>query len=49
MPEALPVLVVEDDDALREALTDTLELSGYTAIERMPSRPWPGWRKAIQG
>jgi len=32
MPEALPVLVVEDDDALREALTDTLELSGYTAI-----------------
>lgn len=32
MAEALPVLVVEDDDALREALTDTLELSGYTAI-----------------
>jgi two-component system response regulator FlrC len=32
MAEILPVLVVEDDDALREALTDTLELSGYTAI-----------------
>ncbi|WP_137936349.1 sigma-54 dependent transcriptional regulator [Chitinivorax sp. B] len=26
----LPVLVVEDDDALREALLDTLTLSGYT-------------------
>jgi two-component system response regulator FlrC len=32
MAEILPVLVVEDDDALREALTDTLELSGYSAI-----------------
>ncbi len=32
MPEALPVLVIEDDDALREALGDTLELAGYTAI-----------------
>ena len=31
MPEALPILVVEDDSALREALTDTLELSGYAA------------------
>jgi len=29
---ALPVLIVEDDDALREALVDTLELGGYTAI-----------------
>jgi len=31
VPEALPILVVEDDAALREALTDTLELSGYAA------------------
>ncbi len=31
MPEILPVLVVEDDDSLREALLDTLELSGYPA------------------
>ena len=31
MPETLPVLVVEDDDSLREALLDTLELSGYAA------------------
>ncbi len=27
--EALPILIVEDDAALREALVDTLELSGY--------------------
>lgn len=32
MPDALPVLVVEDDAALREALADTLELAGYAAI-----------------
>lgn len=32
MPEALPILVVEDDAALREALTDTLELAGYQAM-----------------
>jgi len=31
MAEALPILVVEDDAALREALMDTLELSGYAA------------------
>lgn len=29
---ALPVLIVEDDDALREALVDTLELGGYAVI-----------------
>ncbi|MEW5771844.1 MAG: sigma-54 dependent transcriptional regulator [Pseudomonadota bacterium] len=29
MPDALPILVVEDDAALREALQDTLELAGY--------------------
>ncbi|MBU1664235.1 MAG: sigma-54 dependent transcriptional regulator [Gammaproteobacteria bacterium] len=31
MAEALPILVVEDDAPLREALMDTLELSGYAA------------------
>ncbi len=29
----LPVLIVEDDSALREALRDTLELSGYRVLE----------------
>lgn len=29
MAEALPILVVEDDGPLREALSDTLELAGY--------------------
>jgi two-component system, response regulator FlrC len=29
----LPVLIVEDDAALREALHDTLELSGYRVLE----------------
>lgn len=29
----LPLLIVEDDDALREALRDTLELSGYRVLE----------------
>jgi two-component system response regulator FlrC len=32
MAESLPVLVVEDDPALREAITDTLEMAGYSAI-----------------
>ncbi|MDP2833206.1 MAG: sigma-54 dependent transcriptional regulator [Pseudomonadota bacterium] len=31
MAEPLPILVVEDDPPLREALMDTLELSGYAA------------------
>ena len=31
MAETLPILVVEDDPDLREALVDTLELSGYVA------------------
>lgn len=29
---ALPVLIVEDDDALREALSDTLELGGFEVV-----------------
>ncbi len=32
MAEALPILVVEDDPSLREALTDTLEMAGYSAV-----------------
>ena len=32
MSEICPILVVEDDPALREALTDTLEMAGYRAI-----------------
>ena len=29
---ALPILVVEDDHELREALSDTLKLAGYNVI-----------------
>ena len=29
---ALPILVVEDDHELREALSDTLKLAGYKVI-----------------
>ena len=32
MTQSLPILVVEDDAALREAVCDTLELSGQTVI-----------------
>ncbi|MDX2502884.1 MAG: sigma-54 dependent transcriptional regulator, partial [Gammaproteobacteria bacterium] len=32
-PQAPLILVVEDDAALREALTDTLELGGYNVLE----------------
>lgn len=32
-PQAPLILVVEDDEALREALTDTLELGGYNVLE----------------
>lgn len=32
MAETLPVLVVEDDAPLREALSDTLELAGYSVM-----------------
>jgi two-component system response regulator FlrC len=34
----LPVLIVEDDAALREALRDTLELSGYRVLEASDGR-----------
>jgi len=32
MPDVLPILVVEDDAPLREALADTLELAGYSVM-----------------
>jgi two-component system response regulator FlrC len=32
MPKALPILVVEDDAPLREALADTLDLAGYSVM-----------------
>ncbi len=32
IPKPLPILIAEDDSALREALTDTLELAGYEVI-----------------
>ena len=43
MAETLPVLVVEDDDDLREALTDTLELSGYAAISTADAEQALAW------
>ena len=32
-PRPLPILIVEDDAALREALVDTLGLAGYQVVE----------------
>jgi two-component system response regulator FlrC len=43
MAEALPVLVVEDDPALREALTDTLEMAGYSAIAAADAEQALSW------
>jgi two-component system, response regulator FlrC len=43
MAEALPVLVVEDDANLREALTDTLELAGYSAIAASDAEQALAW------
>lgn len=43
MPETLPVLVVEDDTALREALADTLDISGYTAIATADAEAALAW------
>ena len=43
MAETLPVLVVEDDKNLREALTDTLELAGYTAIPASDAEQALAW------
>jgi two-component system response regulator FlrC len=43
MPETLPVLVVEDDADLREALVETLELSGYTAYAAADAEQALAW------
>lgn len=43
MADALPVLVVEDDRNLREALTDTLELAGYAAIPAADAEQALAW------
>ena len=43
MAETLPVMVVEDDADLREALTDTLELAGYTAIATADAEQALAW------
>lgn len=43
MSDALPILVVEDDAALREALTDTLELAGYAAMAAADAEQALAW------
>ena len=43
MPESRPVLVVEDDPALREALTDTLEIAGYNVISTSNAEQALAW------
>jgi len=51
MAEALPVLVVEDDPALREALTDTLEMAGYRALSAANAEQALAWldKGAVEG
>jgi two-component system response regulator FlrC len=48
MAEALPVLVVEDDPALREALTDTLEMAGYKVISASTAELALAWLDKCQ-
>ncbi len=43
MSDVLPILVVEDDAALREALTDTLELAGYSAMTAVDAEQALAW------
>ena len=43
MAETLPVLVVEDDADLREALADTLSLAGYSAIPAADAEQALAW------
>lgn len=43
MADTLPVLIVEDDASLREALSDTLELAGYTAITASDAEQALAW------
>ncbi|MDP2821656.1 MAG: sigma-54 dependent transcriptional regulator [Sulfuritalea sp.] len=43
MSEMLPVLVVEDDPALCEALTDTLEIAGYAVAAAVAAEQALAW------
>jgi two-component system response regulator FlrC len=43
MAETLPVLVVEDDADLREAIADTLSLAGYSAIPAADAEQALAW------
>jgi two-component system response regulator FlrC len=43
MAEALPVLVVEDDAPLREALADTLQLAGYSVMPAADAEQALAW------
>ena len=43
MPDALPILVVEDDTPLREALTDTLDLAGYSVMSAADAEQALAW------
>ncbi len=43
MAETLPVLVVEDDTPLREALADTLELAGYSVMPAADAQQALAW------
>ncbi len=43
MPERPPILVVEDDTALREAVADTLEIAGYHAIPAADAEQALAW------
>lgn len=43
MPDPLPIVVVEDDAPLREAITDTLELAGYPVIAAADAKQALGW------
>jgi two-component system response regulator FlrC len=50
MAEARPVLVVEDDAPLREALADTLELAGYTVVPAVDAQQALAWlEKGVPG
>jgi two-component system response regulator FlrC len=43
MSDGLPILVVEDDAALREALTDTLEIAGYSVMAAADAEQALAW------
>ncbi len=50
MPDALPILVVEDDTALREALSDTLDMAGYSVMAAADAEEAIAWmEKGLPG